>query len=394
MYLKFYQGKIILHLTDHATRLSQAVHIPSKHPRVIIEALLTNWISIYGPADKFLTDNGGEFVNNEFLDLCEQFNIVVHTTTAESPWSNGLVEGHNLILADMLNKVIAGCSFNVALQWCTTAKNSLQNVHGFFPYQLALGQNPKLPALLINSLPAQETEPSSSEIVQHHLNAFHKAREAFIQSENSAKLKRVLTHNTHISNDSIFINGDKVYYIRQGDTRWQGPAVVLGQDGQQILLKHGGFYICTHCCGLQHVTPVAQAPAESTKTDQVPLPSKPNTSTALASYSDSEDEDQHALDVMPFSSPRNATLLPHPPTTPRKSDTPRHSMRLHNLSALSLSIISHPQTPTVILWTTLPCPPVFPLHRLPPSQLQLQLMPRIQAVIIVLLMLLLPVPVI
>ena len=114
MDLKFYQGKIILYLIDHATQLSQAVHIPTKHPRVIIEALLTNWISIYGPADKFLTDNGGEFVNNEFLDLCEQFNIVIHTTAAESPWLNGLVERQNLILADMLNKVIAdmGFSFN------------------------------------------------------------------------------------------------------------------------------------------------------------------------------------------------------------------------------------------------------------------------------------------
>ena len=217
MDLKFYEGKIIPHLIDHATRLSQAVHIPSKHPRVITEALLTNWISIYGPADKSLTDNEGEFVNNKFFDLCEQFNIVIvmHTTAAASSWSNGLMERHNLILADILNKVIAdtGCSFNVALQWCATAKNSLQNVHGFSPYQLALGQNPKLPALLTNSLPAQKTKPSSFEIVQHHLNALHKAREVFIQSENSAKLIHALTHSTRTSNDSIFINGDKVYYI-------------------------------------------------------------------------------------------------------------------------------------------------------------------------------------
>ena len=101
--------------------------------------------------------------------------------------------------------------------------------------------------------------------------------------------------------------------------------------------------------------------------DQVPLPSKTqqvNFSTTLASYSNSEDEDQHALDVMPFSTPRNATLLPHPPTTPRNSVTPRRSMRLHNLSA-SVPIYNQSSiTPTVILWTTLPCPPVFP-----PSQL-------------------------
>ena len=63
MDLKFYSGKIILHLIDHATRLSTTVHIPSKQPKVILNAILSNWISVYRAAEKFLSDNGGEFVN-------------------------------------------------------------------------------------------------------------------------------------------------------------------------------------------------------------------------------------------------------------------------------------------------------------------------------------------
>ena len=61
---------------------------------------------MYGTADHFLTDNGGEFVNEDFLQLCKGFNISVKTTGAEAPGSIGLVEHHNLVLSEMLNKVL------------------------------------------------------------------------------------------------------------------------------------------------------------------------------------------------------------------------------------------------------------------------------------------------
>ena len=174
MDLKFYHGRIILHLIDHVTHLSVAVQVPSKHPKAILNAILRNWISIYGSASQFLTDNGGEFVNDDFLKLCEEFNIKVKTTGAKAPWSNGLVEHHNLVLSEMLNKVLddTKCPFDIALQWCVNAKNSLHNAHDFSPYQLALGQNPRLLVLLSDKPPALESN-SSSEIIRQNLNALH-----------------------------------------------------------------------------------------------------------------------------------------------------------------------------------------------------------------------------
>ena len=39
------------------------------------------------------------------IDLCENFNIKILATPAESPWSNGLCEQHNKLLTDMLLKI-------------------------------------------------------------------------------------------------------------------------------------------------------------------------------------------------------------------------------------------------------------------------------------------------
>ena len=85
MDLKFYHGRILLHLVNHATRLSSASLITSKDPEVIIKNIFKNWISIYGTARSFLTDDEGEFANQKFLDMCESMNITVKTTGAESP---------------------------------------------------------------------------------------------------------------------------------------------------------------------------------------------------------------------------------------------------------------------------------------------------------------------
>ena len=53
---------------------------------------------MFGTPGKFLSDNGGEFANQEFIDFAEIFGINGKTTAAESPWSNGLCERHNLVV--------------------------------------------------------------------------------------------------------------------------------------------------------------------------------------------------------------------------------------------------------------------------------------------------------
>ena len=46
------------------------------------------------------------------------------------------------------------------------------------------------------------------------------------------KLGQVLFHLQYVI-------GDNVYYKRRTDDYWKGPATVIGQENQQVLIKHG-----------------------------------------------------------------------------------------------------------------------------------------------------------
>ena len=230
MGLKFYKGKILLHLVDQATRLSTSCFVTSREPKAIINGNFTSWIQIHGTPEKFLSDNGEEFANFDFIDMYESTNIVFKLTAAEAPFSTGLVERHNLIIADMLDKVLEESSIdiNLALSWCINAKNSLANVYDFSPFQLALRQNPKLNSIFIDKPPAY-IQTNASKILTDNLTALHKAREAFIASENSEKIRRALNHTVTNSGDIKYITGDSVYFTKANERRWRGPGKVLGQ---------------------------------------------------------------------------------------------------------------------------------------------------------------------
>ena len=107
----------------------------------LLRSILKFWISIFGSHNKFLSDNGGEFVNEEFNEMAEKFNITVLTTAAESPWSNGLCEKHNGIIGDMIHKTMNDGvhDLELAIHWCISSKNALHNVYGYSPKQLVFG---------------------------------------------------------------------------------------------------------------------------------------------------------------------------------------------------------------------------------------------------------------
>ena len=87
MDLKFYIGKIILHLLDHAARLSPSCFVSSKEPKVIINGIFRSWMQNYEMPEQLLSDNRGEFENSNFIDMYKLINIVFKLTAAGAPFS-------------------------------------------------------------------------------------------------------------------------------------------------------------------------------------------------------------------------------------------------------------------------------------------------------------------
>ena len=247
MDLKCYDAKkgiYFQHLIDHLTRFSMAKVIMSKNKEVLIESIFTHWISVFGRPKKFMSDNGGEYNNENFLDMCEKLGVHVVTTGAESAWSNGLVERHHALLARNVSKIIedTGCRVETALAWAVNAKNILSNV--------------------------LEHE-SPSERVAEHISAMYSARKHQMEKDADEKIRRALAHKTRDVMSKEVVQGDKVYYKRDKDNRWKGPATVIGTDRKIIFLRHGGYQIKCH---ITRVVEVNEIYDENTDTVNDPPP--------------------------------------------------------------------------------------------------------------------------
>ena len=104
---------------------------------MFIKFFLKYWISLFGSLNTVLSDNGGEFISKEFIDLCENFNMKVKTIAAEAAWSNGVCEHDNAIITDIILKVrnYTNCDWETALDW---GINGFINVSGFSLHQIVL----------------------------------------------------------------------------------------------------------------------------------------------------------------------------------------------------------------------------------------------------------------
>ena len=103
--LKEIDKTYILHLINHAKRYSAAAVAKSKKKEDIAKAVIKYWIAIFGAPRVILSDNGVEFNNELLREVCEQFNITMKSTAAETPRSNGITEQKNAVLVKMIKKL-------------------------------------------------------------------------------------------------------------------------------------------------------------------------------------------------------------------------------------------------------------------------------------------------
>ena len=256
----------ILHLIDGASRYSAACLISTKKKEVVVSKIFQIWIGYFGSPKKMLSDNGGEFANDVLMEMNEKLGVETATTAAESPFSNGVVERHNAILNEAFQKTLAdvNCEPEMALSWAVSAKNALANHHGFCPNQLAFGWNVNLPTVMTDMPPALN-KTTSSDIVRKNLEAVHNARANFIKAESSERIRRALRSKTRTCYDTVYLNGDLVYYKRKGKKGWHGIAKVVGQEGKTVLIRHGSAYHRCHPCHLQKAIPSEQKSSKKKK---------------------------------------------------------------------------------------------------------------------------------
>ena len=102
------------------------------------------------------TDNGLEFINNEFNLLCSKFGIVRHRTVKHTPQQNGVAERMNrtllnkvrcLLISSGLGKSFWGEALVTACYLVNRSPNRVLNLKT--PYEMLLGKAPSLSHLKV-----------------------------------------------------------------------------------------------------------------------------------------------------------------------------------------------------------------------------------------------------
>ena len=253
MDLKHINGITFPHIIDHATRFSTASVFKSKLQEEIADIFIKHWIAIFGAPGMLISDNASEFNNSLFANMAEMFNINIKPTAAESPWSNGMVEWHNAILAKTVEKLILEHNHNYPIDfiiaWAVNVKNSLHNCHGYSPNQLVFGHKPSLTSVLTYELTVMED--GTRKLLKRHLKAIAESRKAFIECEANEKLRRAIKSKLRSTTSLIYELVDEVYYKSNDSNQWKGPGTIIGKENKQVIVKQGGEHMRFHPCRLK-----------------------------------------------------------------------------------------------------------------------------------------------
>ena len=296
MDIKYINSTPVLHLIDTFTRFSMGCVMTSKSAPAIIEAIFAIWITIFGRPQKFFSDNGLEFANKEFLSLCEQYEIKAKVSPVEAPYSNGICERHNGIIDEMCRKTLqkTRCSLKTALMWSINAKNSLLNIYGFSPQQLVLGNNCSLPTIFEQKDVPCFNEETISKMVADNILAMRTSREEFMKVESDKRIKRALKSRVYQYNNEAVVPGDEVYYKRLKNKDYHGPATVVGEVDNTVIIRHGGQLMRLHASKLRlkkKVDALIDNRMEETAEDQCKKAVQSKCDGSDSYYSDSSSEE-------------------------------------------------------------------------------------------------------
>ena len=238
-----YDGKKFLVMVDMGTRYCQACWVRNKKPEEIIKAFIKHWVALFGCPRVVLSDNGGEFNNESFLRMTEMLGVKCKTTAAESPFSNGMCEKMVGLLKDAVRKMESECEggLEMLLYWAVSAKNCLHNQRGFSPNQLVFGRNPGLPNLQgETSISGLRDSGDEEQVMRENLEAMHHGRRVHVIQESDERVRRALRSRIREHRIEDAEMSDEVFYKRDGESEWRGPARVIGRDGKSVVVKHGG----------------------------------------------------------------------------------------------------------------------------------------------------------
>nr|GEV02991.1 reverse transcriptase domain-containing protein [Tanacetum cinerariifolium] len=231
------QGKVkyLIVAVDYFTKWVKAKPIAMITGNEVKKFIWDSNVCRFGLPGEIISDNGKQFRDNPFKDLCEKLNIKQIFASVKEPQSNGQVERANHGLGERIK-----------------ASN------GDTPFSLTYGTKAVIPVEIgMHSLRCTEVnQVENNERILLNLDIVEGRREKAAVREAKCKAKMEKYHNARVRS-TTFRPGDFVYRINEASNaknsgklgpKWEGPYEVveaLGRGAYKLRNGSGDIFSCT-----------------------------------------------------------------------------------------------------------------------------------------------------
>ena len=242
----------ILVISDHFTRLAEAVPCQTASAEETCDDLITQWISRYGCPMTFQSDNGKAFVGDLTKKLMKRSHIAQAHSTKYHPQTNGLIERQNRTLVNMLRVYCSRylTDWDKYLPQVVGAYNSTQHsTTGISPFMMLTGKERAMPLTFF--YPEYEGKRTSPQAyVKEAIRRQQEINELCRRNTAQAQMRQRTKYNEKILQAKPYEVGQYVWvfqnvippkWTKKLLKKWRGPFMIteVHQQGRFYRLSTG-----------------------------------------------------------------------------------------------------------------------------------------------------------
>lgn len=216
--------------------------IPTKDANTVAKSIMQNLILIHGPIKCIMTDQGTEYVNSIFKELCKELGTEHKTSTAYHHQTLGTIERNHRVYNEYLrNYLINDTDWEEWLRFFSYCYNSTPHTSfncNYTPYELVYGRKCSLPVYTQKDTidPIYNIDNYAKEAKYRFQIMSQTAREMLIQN----KIRTKQLYDRKINSIELEI-GDKVIVKNEAghkhDSVYKGPFTVMEINESNITIK-------------------------------------------------------------------------------------------------------------------------------------------------------------
>lgn len=204
----------ILTVQDLLTKYSLAIPLKNAGAIDVADAMVNEYICIYGAPKALLTDQGTHFLNSLMKAIAKKFKIIKYQTTAYRPQANGSVERAHHVLWEYLKQTVEEkTNWDEYLKLANFSYNtSVHEGTKYTPHELVFGKTARIPS----GEPYPENNLNES-YERYLTNLYYKLRhvQANAREHLQAAKQRYKKYYDRRVNPHEFKNDELVYILKE-----------------------------------------------------------------------------------------------------------------------------------------------------------------------------------